>query len=1769
MENEENKNTEQRESFTELDDSNLSVGGEKVDEVVVEEEEKLPAVAEGGEDGEESVTEKYDVAGSELEVDALAELDMGRGEKSVIERVGSSMLTAEEAVAEETQVLESEVGGMKGGDDSRDSLLAPKGDEELVSGVAGDVSKDGSGAWDLRPHTQSEMDMTYEAPVEREGMEVRGPKAVTEMEEKRGKAQHIEEEEGAELEEERTQILENDSETVVEAGIGSEEKVTDKVNDSEVGISEKLVGTVEDRSDSKTQIEVVNCNEGEHVPDSDGGTVNFSTDIEDKSAADRVVVEESLMAGTITEEEKDMSLEVLKGPELSELSNAAEVKEVEAVPGEEISAGDTKIETEEYKEIEVTRDDMVQEIQVADSQMETEVVERNDMFETIPSEDTNRETEETKSDVDEPGVELNDPLAAIKSGDDEPMAVEDTETQDTEMETETDVAEPVKSSGEKRKRVRNSKSPSSCKATTKASARKKVGEDVCFICFDGGDLVLCDRRGCPKAYHPSCVNRDEAFFNTKGRWNCGWHMCSICEKNAHYMCYTCTYSSCRGCIKDAVIFCVRGNKGFCETCMRTVTLIENNQHENAQLDFDDKSSWEYLFKDYYIGLKSKLSLSSVEVAEAKHPWKGSKQESPEAQIDADYDGGSGSGDSIESQKTRKSKRRKLKKRSKSLTIEDESVSVGVSAGDENVSSSEDTEWATKELLEFVSHMRNGDVSPLSQFDVQALLLEYIKKNKLRDPRRKSQIICDSRLGNLFGKPRVGHFEMLKLLESHFPTKKDKTDEVQGSVVGTEINQLEVGGDADTLARGVKGRKSKTRKKGDRRGPQSNLEDYAAIDTHNISLIYLRRKLMEDLLEDVEKFHDKVVGAFVRIRISGSSQKQDLYRLVQVVGTSKAAEPYKIGKKNCDTMLEILNLDKAEVISIDTISNQEFTEEECKRLRQSIKCGLINRLTVGDILDKTMEIQAARVNDWLESEVMRISHLRDRASDLGRRKELRECVEKLQLLKTPDERHRRLEEIPEIHGDPKMDPSYESDEDDSETDNIKRDSLTRSSSSFNRRGSGLISPGSDYNAKDTWNGLENVSSKNLETRRNLSSKSMYTNAAHSGEIVVENSRNQGRDKNAQESKSVEWTMNSSSKSESLSVASPVTSTVSLSDSVAEIAVSINETEKVWYYKDPSGKVQGPFSMTQLHKWNNTGYFPADLRIWRTALEQEDPILLSDALAGKYQKDLPAVNRFPAINIMHSPSISSSHPGKISGTSLHQDIQRPNTNQDPRAHPKHSTEIWIGNDSTNLPSPTPQQKNAGWTGEDGGILLGATQYPSGNGLLHSPSPSLPNTAKYSSPPASVLNSAVQSGAAFSPTLNSEKGVLAGSVDSLQIQSNMSGEPHSVQMHGHLPTIVHSVHSAISLNPHVETPSWGSGPHSGQGKAQGWGGNTLDVQNSAGNFSNSDIAATQQPDLWGPSTQGILPNMLPPGIQNVSWGTRPEYPNTGWGNVQANPNAGWGTPTPGSTNINVGLAVQAPALGNTSGWVGPSGNPGTTVQRPVPGNVNSGWVATPGWGSAPVQGPVPVPGNGWGPPSGNSGTPVQGLAQANPNQGFGAPAGSQGVWGGDQNHSGGQFSSQREMGDSGFGGGRTSWNRPSSFGSGGSRPFNKRVDAPQSCYKNFRSSTICDRLNWKVQIAVGCSAAAAPPRVEAPTLPWNRSQQLHLRKYRSQPLHLRKTWCHHLLHDHHLRDSHRLQASNPKSTQPSPAQPPPLRPPPSPARRHHLEESRFRVRIKLGRG
>ncbi|KAG2694263.1 hypothetical protein I3843_08G129400 [Carya illinoinensis] len=396
--------------------------------------------------------------------------------------------------------------------------------------------------------------------------------------------------------------------------------------------------------------------------------------------------------------------------------------------------------------------------------------------------------------------------------------------------------------------------------------------------------------------------------------------------------------------------------------------------------------------------------------------------------------------------------------------------------------------------------------------------------------------------------------------------------------------------------------------------------------------------MEGLMDDVDKFHDKVVGSIVRIRIPGNDQKQETYRLVQVAGTNKVAKPYKLGQRNTDLMLEILNLDKKEVISIDEVSNQEFSEDECKHLRRSMKCGLIKWLTVGEIQAKAMTLQPVRVNDGLEAEIIGLNHLRDRASEKGHEKEFRECMERIQLLSSPEERQRRLLEIIEVHIDPKMDPSYESEDNVGELDEKKQDDYVRTElSGYGRKESDPISTQrGDYVLNDT----ESREQKNLAKSCKQSRGAGMTSSSNKGGATwLHEMMNESSWKETEASGINNWDtpanpINTSGslaigcnsqavlKSEISGVASEI-SPLALSTGADEFANNF-ETDKVWHYRDPNGIIQGPFFISQLHKRNTNGHFPPDLRIWRINETQDKSVLLTEASSGKFHEAKMVLN-----------------------------------------------------------------------------------------------------------------------------------------------------------------------------------------------------------------------------------------------------------------------------------------------------------------------------------------------------------------------------------------------------------------------------------------------------------------------------------------------------------------------------------------------------------------
>jgi hypothetical protein len=67
----------------------------------------------------------------------------------------------------------------------------------------------------------------------------------------------------------------------------------------------------------------------------------------------------------------------------------------------------------------------------------------------------------------------------------------------------------------------------------------------CYICKDGGNLLICDRDGCGKVYHLVCVDLPDF---PPGRWECPRHHCreKSCDAPAHplYRCVKCPGSYC-------------------------------------------------------------------------------------------------------------------------------------------------------------------------------------------------------------------------------------------------------------------------------------------------------------------------------------------------------------------------------------------------------------------------------------------------------------------------------------------------------------------------------------------------------------------------------------------------------------------------------------------------------------------------------------------------------------------------------------------------------------------------------------------------------------------------------------------------------------------------------------------------------------------------------------------------------------------------------------------------------------------------------------------------------------------------------------------------------------------------------------------------------------------------------------------------------------------------------------------------------------------------
>ncbi|TVU19438.1 hypothetical protein EJB05_35588, partial [Eragrostis curvula] len=525
------------------------------------------------------------------------------------------------------------------------------------------------------------------------------------------------------------------------------------------------------------------------------------------------------------------------------------------------------------------------------------------------------------------------------------------------------------------------------------------GEGLCFVCKDGGDLRLCDFRGCHKAYHAGCVGQGSDFLTSDEDFICEWHTCFICEGRSSYFCICCPKRSfCTHCVKQAKFVRVLRTKGFCNNCLRTAIMIERNVDVNSdgeRADFSDRATLEFLFKDYWEIMKDKEGLTLDKLEEAYAFLKRGKngkltdvadlEKVTDEERSSDDDFVVVNEDKTSSPCDLNGAPRKIKSFSKEVRS-NENGYMG---------------WGSGRLLEFLSSIGKDTSNSLDQFGASQVVKEYIRQNDLLQKDKKKLVICDDKLKSLFRKSKLRYNRIFSLLKRHITENMTSEDEAIPSCEAQSASVMANIPSCEAQSASVMAKKVRTicyESWTPKCGSEINKSRFASLTHDNIKLIYLKKSLVVDLLTEPDTFENKVVGCFVRVKSDPKDYNciinKKMNQLEQVIGTKKSSKEYQIRDDvSTDVLLCVSNISD---VRISMLLDGDLKKEDCEDLRLLAQRGTIKRLTVcpsssscpnllllhGDLEDKARSLHGDIVSHWINREIRRLERLYDLANVKG-------------------------------------------------------------------------------------------------------------------------------------------------------------------------------------------------------------------------------------------------------------------------------------------------------------------------------------------------------------------------------------------------------------------------------------------------------------------------------------------------------------------------------------------------------------------------------------------------------------------------------------------------------------------------------------------------------------------------------------------------------------------------------------------------------------------
>ncbi|CAH8303823.1 unnamed protein product [Eruca vesicaria subsp. sativa] len=509
---------------------------------------------------------------------------------------------------------------------------------------------------------------------------------------------------------------------------------------------------------------------------------------------------------------------------------------------------------------------------------------------------------------------------------------------------------------------------------------EKECEDWCFVCKDGGSLMLCDYKDCPKVYHASCVEKHISVRNNEESLICMLHSCYLCNKRPKLVCLCCPLAVCGGC-SHAEFIHLKDNKGLCNQCQEYVITLEEIQEYGAakdKIDLTDRDTFECLFLEYWEIIKDQEGVTFDDVIASKTRKKGTKsryKDDPKFELHH-----------VNSSKSQK-KGIKLKF--------DDDDEPKFSLTNHEVDDVEDYKptlkpkrmefigWGSKPLIEFLTSIGEATRDEMSQHSVDSVIRTYIRQKNLLDDEKKKKVRCDEKLFSIFRKKYVNQKRIYSLLKAHF---KENVEQIE------YISLLERGFGYKNDNVSVPCKKQKTETSDEEPcekevEPEMRPTGLATISADNIKLVYLRKSLVVELLKQSESSRNKVVGSFVKVR--NDPRDPIAFQILQVTDIKNADDK--------GMLLYVAGMESD--VSISKLDDSDITKAEIDDLKQKVMSGLLRQPTLVEMQQKAKVLHEDITKHWIARQLIILQK--------------QEYLEERELLQKPSEQERLLRQRPKI------------------------------------------------------------------------------------------------------------------------------------------------------------------------------------------------------------------------------------------------------------------------------------------------------------------------------------------------------------------------------------------------------------------------------------------------------------------------------------------------------------------------------------------------------------------------------------------------------------------------------------------------------------------------------------------------------------------------------------------------------------------------------------